>query len=532
MRDQHAAALDARHATCPSRRSGRPDGAGVDGRRARSLTWTAPSSCSTATCASTTTPPCTTPSPLADRVVPLFVLDAAAASARLAEPGRASCSTASTTCAPRCASAAATWSSRRGDPVERDDRGSPREHGAEAVFASADVTRLRAGAESSGWRRRAPRHGSSWRTCPGRHGRAAASSSRRPAATTTGCSRPYWRAWRAAPRRSRPPVAPARRRPAGLAAGPIPSARRRSSAATPSPELARGRRDRRPARCSRPGLDRRCGATRDRHDDLAADGTSRAQPVPPLRLRLAARAGRAASASARAASRSSASSAGATSTTRSPPPSPPSPPTTTGPAATAGADDDDELEAWSERAHRLPDRRRRDAPAAPRGLDAQPGPPDHRVVPDQGPVPRLAARRRATSCDWLVDGDVANNSGNWQWVAGTGNDTRPEPGVQPAAPGRALRSRRRLRAPLRPRAGRRRRARRAPAVGRSTRRAAGGPRLPRPDRRPRRGHGPLPRGHGRDRRARSPSSSRTRTAARSPSATARRTTGRRSRCRA
>ncbi len=27
--------------------------------------------------------------------------------------------------------------------------------------------------------------------------------------------------------------------------------------------------------------------------------------------------------------------------------------------------------------------------------------------------------------DWLVDGDVANNSGNWQWVAGTGADTRP-----------------------------------------------------------------------------------------------------------
>jgi deoxyribodipyrimidine photo-lyase len=26
---------------------------------------------------------------------------------------------------------------------------------------------------------------------------------------------------------------------------------------------------------------------------------------------------------------------------------------------------------------------------------------------------------------WLVDADVANNSGNWQWVAGTGNDTRP-----------------------------------------------------------------------------------------------------------
>jgi deoxyribodipyrimidine photo-lyase len=27
--------------------------------------------------------------------------------------------------------------------------------------------------------------------------------------------------------------------------------------------------------------------------------------------------------------------------------------------------------------------------------------------------------------DLLVDGDVANNNLNWQWVAGTGNDTNP-----------------------------------------------------------------------------------------------------------
>jgi deoxyribodipyrimidine photo-lyase len=26
---------------------------------------------------------------------------------------------------------------------------------------------------------------------------------------------------------------------------------------------------------------------------------------------------------------------------------------------------------------------------------------------------------------WLVDADVANNWGNWQWVAGTGTDTKP-----------------------------------------------------------------------------------------------------------
>ncbi len=32
---------------------------------------------------------------------------------------------------------------------------------------------------------------------------------------------------------------------------------------------------------------------------------------------------------------------------------------------------------------------------------------------------------------WLVDGDIANNSGNWQWVAGTGNNTRPNVVLNP-----------------------------------------------------------------------------------------------------
>jgi deoxyribodipyrimidine photo-lyase len=27
--------------------------------------------------------------------------------------------------------------------------------------------------------------------------------------------------------------------------------------------------------------------------------------------------------------------------------------------------------------------------------------------------------------DWLVDGDIADNAGNWQWIAGTGNSARP-----------------------------------------------------------------------------------------------------------
>jgi deoxyribodipyrimidine photo-lyase len=33
--------------------------------------------------------------------------------------------------------------------------------------------------------------------------------------------------------------------------------------------------------------------------------------------------------------------------------------------------------------------------------------------------------------EWLVDGDLANNAGNWQWVAGTGADTRPNRKLNP-----------------------------------------------------------------------------------------------------
>ncbi|MBM3220422.1 MAG: deoxyribodipyrimidine photo-lyase [Candidatus Rokubacteria bacterium] len=44
------------------------------------------------------------------------------------------------------------------------------------------------------------------------------------------------------------------------------------------------------------------------------------------------------------------------------------------------------------------------------------------LLKDLGLDWRLGARH---FLDLLVDGDIANNSGNWQWVAGTGNDTRP-----------------------------------------------------------------------------------------------------------
>ena len=40
--------------------------------------------------------------------------------------------------------------------------------------------------------------------------------------------------------------------------------------------------------------------------------------------------------------------------------------------------------------------------------------------------------------DLLLDGDVAQNIGNWQWVAGTGVDTRPNRVYNPTAQLRKL----------------------------------------------------------------------------------------------
>lgn len=40
--------------------------------------------------------------------------------------------------------------------------------------------------------------------------------------------------------------------------------------------------------------------------------------------------------------------------------------------------------------------------------------------------------------DLLLDGDVAQNAGNWQWVAGTGTDSRPNRVFNPAAQARKL----------------------------------------------------------------------------------------------
>ena len=95
------------------------------------------------------------------------------------------------------------------------------------------------------------------------------------------------------------------------------------------------------------------------------------------------------------------------------------------------------------------DRRRRDA-AAPGGrMDAQPGPADRGVVPDEAAPDRLARRRRPLHA---VAGRRRRRQQLRQLAMGGRHRERheAEPIVQPDAPGPSLRSRRRRRPPLHP----------------------------------------------------------------------------------
>ena len=205
------------------------------------------------------------------------------------------------------------------------------------------------------------------------------------------------------PRLERAAAARARRRrragsrcPARLAAGRLPAleslTERRALAASALPGgESEGRKLMRAF--LRDGL----GGYEDGHDDLPGDGTSRLSAylrwgcVSPLEL--ARRGGRA----ARRRAPSCASSAGATSTTRCWRRPRPCPAATTARAATAGRARSGRCEAWQRGPHRLPAGRRGDAAAGRGGLHAQPGADDRRLLPLQGPLPRLARRAPGTS---------------------------------------------------------------------------------------------------------------------------------------
>ena len=218
--------------------------------------------------------------------------------------------------------------------------------------------------------------------------------------------------------------------------------------ARPTPRrAARGRAARGCARWLDDGLARYGRA----HDDLAADATSRLSPylhfgcVSPLELARAAPAGergvRPPALLARLLPRSSCSRIPETAARGLP-----------RRAATAGATTPDALDAWQEG--------RTGYPIVDAGMRqlAREGWMHNRArlitasFLTKDLRRRLARSAPGTSSTCCVDGDVANNVGNWQWVAGTGVDTRPNRIFNPIAQAKRFDPDGRLRAPLRPRA--------------------------------------------------------------------------------
>jgi deoxyribodipyrimidine photolyase len=224
---------------------------------------------------------------------------------------------------------------------------------------------------------------------------------------------PYLRAWERAARR---PVAatPDRvRLPAGLTAGDLPDARCRGVAAFPGGETAGNKRLDAWLRSGGPG-----GYAGGR-DDLAGDLTSRLSPylhfgcLSPLRLAQAAGPGEFTRQLAWRDFFHQVTAAFPAITTRD-----------YRPGRIRWRDDDEALDAWRQG--------RTGVPIVDAGL---------RQLLQEGWMHNRARMITASflckrlHIDWrlgarhfmalLADGDIASNYGNWQWVAGTGNDTRP-----------------------------------------------------------------------------------------------------------
>ena len=105
------------------------------------------------------------------------------------------------------------------------------------------------------------------------------------------------------------------------------------------------------------------------------------------------------------------------------------------------------------RTDRVPDRRRRNAPARRDRLDAQPGADDRRVVPGQGSAPAVAVGRALVP---RAAGGRRHGQQPARLAMGGGYRHRRRavfPGVQPDDPGREVRSRRRIRPALGSRSG-------------------------------------------------------------------------------
>lgn len=305
-----------------------------------------------------------------------------------------------------------------GDPVDEAQRVAA-EYGAGAIVASADVSSV-AQRRQAKLAEACARARVRWEPCPG------VTVVPPDQLSPTGGDHyrvftPYWRAWRAAPRRALLAAPRAIDVPRGVTAGRIPALAELIDGA-PSPDLAAGGES--AGREVLSSWSRRGVEHYDEcHDDLAADGTSRLSPylhfgcVSPLEVasRIGGRDGgepflrqlcwRDFHHQVTAAF----------------------PAIATEEYRTRGdrwEHDADDLAAWQEGRTGIPI-----VDAGMRQLRRE-GWMHNRarlitasfLCKDLYVDWRLGARHFMA---WLVDGDVANNHGNWQWVAGTGNDTRP-----------------------------------------------------------------------------------------------------------
>jgi deoxyribodipyrimidine photo-lyase len=307
---------------------------------------------------------------------------------------------------------------RRGDPVA-EAIGLATRTGAQAIVVAGDVTRY-ATRRGLCLERECARHRIALEVTPGSHAVVAPGELRPAGRDHYRVFTPYWRAWRAAAWRPPCPPPAAISLPAGIEPGGLPAAVAGSSAAL-APGGERAGLDR-----LRAWLDGPLTGYDAKRDTLAADATSRLSAylrfgcVSPLELARAA-------------------------------------------LARPGGEEYCRQLAWRDFFHQVtaafPDiawADYRPGPAGPRRWTADPGALDawrtgHTGVPivDAG-MRQLAAEgfmhnrarmitasflTRTLGIDWrhgyrhfaelLADGDVANNAGNWQWVAGTGNNTRP-----------------------------------------------------------------------------------------------------------
>ena len=375
--------------------------------------------------------------------------------------GSRSCSTRCTTCGASLRERGADLAVRRGDPVEETLR-LAHELGADAVHASSDVSAFAQAREErlaracADARVELQTRPSTTAVAPG-------------ALTPAGgdCYRvftPYYRRWSQVrlglartPRRLTPVP--------GLKPGRIPALRTLSERA-PSPELPKGGETAGREQLTR-WLSNGLADYGERGELLVPGASSRLEPVPAPRLPLGGR-GRAAGPGARGrrAVRAAALLARLLPPApgREPADPPPGPPPARRPLVTQRAG----LRALARRTHRLPDRRRGDAPAAARGLDAEPGPAGRRLVPHQDPVRGLAQGRAPLL---RPAGRRGRGQQRRQLAVGRGHRRRhpAEPGAEPRAAGEALRPARGLRAHATCRSWRTSRAPRCTSRGSSTR---------------------------------------------------------------